>query len=175
VSTEPINADTVDVMYATVRDLASAEEGRGRSFNERAGTLLGFNGVILALAVALGAIVLRPGLGSVGTPVAAAVLLCAVLATGLGARSCVKVLQPRELWHIGIDYIERLPTMAFVTADATWLKGSLSRAVIRQIADERAANNVKRKYLREAFRWLFLGLGFLAVEVGILALRSIGA
>src|SRR4051812_39601783 len=144
-STEPINADTVDVMYATVRDLASAEEGRGRSFDERAGTLLGFNGVILALAVALGGIVLRPGLGSVGTPVAAVVLLCAVLATGLGAQACVKVIQPQELWHIGMDYVDRLPTLEFVTADATWLKGSLSRAVIRQMADERAANNLRRK------------------------------
>jgi hypothetical protein len=171
----PIDPDTVDVLYETVKDLAAAEENRGRSFNERAGSLLGFNGVILALAGAQGALILKKSLGPVGTPLAGAVLLLAVIATGASAFSCVGVLQPRESWHIDMSYIERFPTKAFATADRTWVRGSLMRGLIRQMADERDTNNAKRRHIRAAFRWLLVSLLLLGVEVGILALRSFGA
>jgi hypothetical protein len=171
----PIEPATVEALYATVKDLAAAEEGRGRSFNERAGSLLGFNGVILALAGAQAALVLKRSLGPVGTPLAAAVLLLAVAATVLSAIACVKVLQPHESWHIDMSYIERFPTLEFVTADQAWVQGSLMRGLIRQMADERTANNVKWKQIRAAFRWLLLGLVLLGAEVVILAIRSFGA
>jgi hypothetical protein len=169
-----MNTETVDALYATVKDLATAEEGRGRSFNERAGSLLGFDGVILALAGGLAALVLKRELGAVGTPLAAAVLLLAVMATARSAYACVSVLQPHELWHIDMAYIERFPTMQFVSADPAWIKGSLMRGLIQQMADERAANNAKWQQIRQGFRWLLAGLALLAIEVVILALRSIG-
>jgi hypothetical protein len=103
------------------------------------------------------------------------VLLLAVIATAASAFSCVKVLQPRESWHIDMSYIERFPTMEFVTADHTWLRGSLMRGLIRQMADERSANNAKWRQIRAAFRWLLVSLVLLGAEVGILALRSFGA
>lgn len=169
-----IKPETVEALLENAKALADDEQERGASLKQRAGWLLGFLGVMLSLLLGQARELMRTDLGSVGKPLAAALVLIALVLIVDAARWALRTLSVVELWHVGPEEARRYPTYRYIGKQPEVARGEMLQGWVRQFADERPANDRKAQELQRAFRRLTFGIGVLAAVALILSARVFG-
>lgn len=169
-----IEPETVVALLANAQALAGGEQERGDSLKQRAGVLLGFLAVILTVLLTQAREFARSDLGAVGKPLAAALVLIALVFVLDAARCALQTLALVELWHVDVKEAERYASWAFIGKAPEVARGEMLRGWVRQFADERPANDLKAKQLRRAFSRLTTGVVVLAGLALIVCGRAFG-
>jgi hypothetical protein len=146
------------------QELTSAE-----SLGTRAGTLIGFSGVVLALTASLagGASANNVNLGRVGNPASAFLFLLAVTCLLAAATQAVRAAAPRARGRVNVEildtYREELPSVA----DANEHVGRKQQDVTKLLA---GSNSDRAATLQWAFRWLLVALALVAGQAAIIGI-----
>jgi hypothetical protein len=115
--------ETVEALLENAKALADGEQDRGASLKQRAGWLLGFIGVTLSLLLGQAREFAHSDLGSVGKPLAAALVLVALVFILDAARWALKTLAVVRLWHVDAREAMRYPNWGLHHQEAgggTW-------------------------------------------------------
>jgi hypothetical protein len=179
-----VDAPTVDLaahdnalgeLLEVARQQARVEEDRIASISARAGWLLGFAGVILALVGGQAENVFKdaPSLGSVGRPLASWLLVGAAAMTAISAAAALQALLPKPSARITPEGLARfLEPSSYDTSRAN-IRYAQLRLLIEQVEDDRLGNDRRWDWLSAAFATLLVGLVFLLLHVGVFLERSV--
>lgn len=140
----------------------------GEALGTRAGALIGFCGVILALAATLGRDVLSRDLGAVGRPLATVAFVAAVVVIFVAAVQALRMLTPRQRGRTKPQVLRELRRID----DSEAIHGRLSKSAITIYAEEAAKNDSRGRRLRCAYFTLTAGLALVAVQAAIVALNE---
>lgn len=166
--------ETVEALLENAKALADGEQDRGASLKQRAGWLLGFIGVTLSLLLGQARAFAHSDLGSVGKPLAAALVLVALVFILDAARWALRTLAVVPLWHVDAREALQYPNWGSITKKPEVARGEMLQGWVRQFADERPANDRKAQELQRAFRRLTYGVVILAGVAVIVSLRAFG-
>lgn len=146
------------------QELTSAD-----SIGTRAGTLIGFAGVVLTLTVALSREAFGPGvdLGSVGDPVAAALFLLAVLFLLAAAVQGVRSARPRERARVNPQVFDTYRDERSSVSAADEHFGRKQQDVAERLA---RSNEDRARTLQWGFRWLGAGVYLVAGQAVIIGI-----
>lgn len=151
-------------LHETVTKHLDREITSGEALGTRAAGLVGFCGVILALAATLGRDALSRELGSVGGPVAKVAFVLAVLVIFAAAAQAVLMLTPRQR---GRTDPQVLRVLRGATDPEAEIHDRLSKSAITIYADEATKNDARGRALRRAYGTLLIGLGLVAAQAAI--------
>lgn len=166
--------ETVAALLENAKSLAADEQERGASLKQRAGWLLGLLGVTLTLLATQAREFGRSDLGAVGTPLAAVLVLVALVCILNAARWALRTLEVVSIWHVHVNEAKRYPTWAYISKAPEVARGEMLQGWVRQFADERPANDAKATQLQRAFANLTAGICVLAATALIVCLRAFG-
>ena len=166
--------ETVEALLDNAKALAAGEQERGGSLKQRAGWLLGLLGVTLTLLATQAREFGRSDLGAVGTPLAAGLVLIALVFILNAARWALRTLEVVSIWHVHVDEAKRYPTWAYISKAPEVARGEMLHGWVKQFADERPANDAKATQLQRAFANLTAGICVLAATALIVCLRAFG-
>jgi hypothetical protein len=160
----------VSELLAIVRGLVADERARGQSLDAKTSTLTGFTGATLALVATLAKdVVLKPGLGTVGEPLARVLFVWSVCALTVAAMvGLAGVLRPQARLDIATDELEGFAQFPLIATPVMEIQGRLLNTLIDALIDERRRNDRKAVLTRRTSAALGLGyLGVAAVAVTI--------
>jgi hypothetical protein len=159
--------------FKAVYDVAASHIDRELRSNEaigsRAVALLGFCGVILALAANLAGNGFSDQLGTVGRPLAITSLVASFVAILIAAGFAVRILSPKPRGRVDPRVLRELRDEADAEEDVF---ERLSRSAIRLYKEEGISNDDRAEHLRWAYRALALGLLLVTVQAVTVALSS---
>lgn len=155
-------SETVEALLENAKALADSEDARGASFKLRAGWLLGFLGVMLTILLTQARELPHAKLGALGTPVAGAFVVLALVFILGAAQLALKTLSVVKLWHVEPAEAEKYATYEYVSQQPEDARGKMLRGWVKQFAAERPANSAKAEELQRAFRRLLYGFFALA-------------
>lgn len=177
--TVPLDAhdDTLGELLEVARHQAKIEEDLIASTSARAGWLLGFAGVILALAGAQAQNVFKDAasLGTVGRPLGAWFLVGAAVMTAVAAACALQALLPRPstgITPIGLAAFLEARTYSDSRANVRYAQ---LKVMIEQIETDRVSNERRLDWLGAGFVTLLLALVFLLLHVGVFLERTVEA
>jgi hypothetical protein len=154
---------------------SSTTSGHGAEIADtKAGQLVGFTGVILAVEASLGSSVFDHGIS--GGYSYAFVGLFAVSLLALAAVACIGIrglLSPQETLAFRREYVQELADGDLVLAESVEIKRTLIRTYGRELASEETHNNRKLNVIGRAGVLLLVGVVVLAGEGGILAIEHL--
>lgn len=156
-------------VYEAAADQLERELASNEALGGRAVALLGFCGVILALAATLADNGLPDSLGTVGRPVALVSLIGAFLAVFAAAGLAVLILRPKKRGRVNPDVLRQLRESA---STETEVHDRLSGLAITLYDEQGVSNDDRAKALRWAYRTLAIGLALVTVQAVLGALSS---
>jgi hypothetical protein len=169
-----INGATVEAYLTNAKALANDEETRGASLKQRAGLLLGFEGVMLGILLTQASQLTSDRLGAVGTPIAGVLVAVGVLLLIDAARYALQTLSIVKVWHVGPEESDRYCTYEFLAKDVAIAQGEMLRGWTRQFSEARTANDGKAEQLQVSFTRLLLSMGTLSGVALIACIRALG-
>jgi hypothetical protein len=169
------DAETVDAVVDEAKYHAEFEENRLTATNQRASWLLGFGGVILALAANQAREMLNQSrlLGHVGRPLAAIALLAGVALLIVSIGLALSVIWRAKSWEWNREEIGDLANTSSVQRPRAVAQGTFLRGLLTRILAERDGYGELRRRLTWAFATLAAGLAAIAVNIGVYAVRTI--
>ncbi len=166
--------ETVDALLSATVRVIEDERERGDTADTKAGQLVGFTGVILAVDASLGSDVFDHGIS--GGYSYAFVALFAVSLLALAGAACIAIrglLSPQETLAFRREYVQGLADGDLVLAESVEVKRTLIRTYGRELVSEESCNNRKLDVLGRAGLLLLVGVIALAGEGGILAIQNL--
>lgn len=163
------NPETVEALLDTTWRIASAETGRTEALDRNAATVASFSSVLATLTATLGVRFVE-ALPRAWTLALFLVGLSAFLAS---AGFALAALFPREYLTLGAAYLERFSTWAELREPAEEVRGTTMRTLVRAVARERRANDLKARAIRRSFASLVVGLTLIGVEAATLAVEEV--
>jgi hypothetical protein len=167
--------ETVDALVDEAKYHAQFEENRLAATNQRASWLLGFGGVILALAANQAREMLNQSqlLGPAGRPIAAVALLVGILLVVASIGLALSVIWRAKSWEWNREEIDDLANDDSVQRSRAVAQGTFLRGLLARILAERDGYSELRRRLTWAFATLAAGLAAIAVQIGVYAVRTI--
>ncbi len=146
------------------QELASAD-----SLGTRAGTLIGFAGVVLTLTVALSRDAFAPTaeLGKMGDAVSVVLYLGAVVCLLVAAYKGVRTAAPRERDRVNTKVLNTYREVQPSVPDLDAHYGKKQQQVVENRAD---VNTERAECLQVGFWWLLAGLGLVAAQALIIGI-----
>lgn len=153
-----------------IYDIAVAELERELSsasaLGTRASSLIGFSGVILALAATIGRDTLTRDLGSIGRPLATYSLIAAIVVLVFGAVVASIVVAPRQRGRVKPGVLRELRHADDAEGD---IYERLSKSAITQASEEGAKNDGRGTLLLVATVSVVIGLLLIGVQAVVVA------
>lgn len=158
-----------------VRDQVKAEDERTSGFRAGAGWLLGFAGVIIALAGAQAEKVLdrANALGPVGRPLGTWLLAMAILLVGVAAFAALQALLPRKSRRVSTPQLRSFITERFFERPRGVIRFIEAKSLIKQLDADRQTNERRLSWLRFGFATLAVALAFMMLHIGVFLERSV--
>ncbi len=156
-------------VYEAAADQLERELASNEALGGRAVALLGFCGVILALAATLADKGLPENLGAVGRPIALISLIGAFLTIFIAAVVAVSILRPKNRGRVNPKVLSELRENASTDEE---VHDRLSKLAIRLYGEQGVSNDDRAKTLRWAYRALAIGLALVTVQAVLSALSS---
>jgi hypothetical protein len=166
--------ETVDALLAATVRVIEDERERGDTADTKAGQLVGFTGVTLAIEASLGSNVFDHGIS--GGYSYAFVMLFAVSLLALAAAACIAIrglLSPQATLAFRREYVQELADGDLVLAESVEIKRTLIRTYGRELVSEEQRNNRKLDVVSRAGLLLLIGVVALAGEGGTIALEHL--
>jgi hypothetical protein len=169
--------DALGQLLDVARDQANIEEDRHTATANRAGLLLGFAGVILALAGAQAKNVFdnAASLGSVGRPLGTWFLMAAAVMTAVAAVCALRALLPRPGIRITAEKLAGFLEPSIYENSRSNIRYSQLRVLVEQIAEDRASNERGLDWIKAGFTALVIALLFLLLHVGVYLERTVSS
>jgi heme A synthase len=161
--------ESVEELLEQARDAAEEERSDAQSYGQRAGVLLGFCGVIVALAATQAREVLSrvPELSGAERWIAVISLGLAVLSVGAAAVMALLVLDTKKTKRVSLRELKLFPTSERLKEPKAEQQGRALRGLIKIIEAERAANAVRQRWLRSGAIALVTAILFLGAHVAV--------
>ena len=158
-----------------VREQVKAEDDRTSGFRAGAGWLLGFAGVIIALAGAQAEKVLdrANALGTVGRPLGTWLLAMAILLVGVAAFAALQALLPGRSRRVGTPQLGRFLSERFFERSRAEIRFIETKSLVKQLDVDRQANEQRLRWLRFGFATLAVALAFMVLHVGVFLERTV--
>lgn len=164
--------DTVDALLAATVRIVEDERNRGSTADSKAGQLVGFTGVILAIDASLGRDVFDHGISGFYSDLFVGFFVLSLLALVAAAYVAIRgVLRPQST--LAFRDVPSLAEDDLVLADSIEIKRTLIRTYGRELSEEERRNNRKLEVIDAAALWLMLGVLALACAGATLAARHI--
>jgi hypothetical protein len=166
--------ETVDALLSATVRVIEDERARGDTADTKAGQLVGFTGVILAVEASLGSGVFDHGISGGYSYAFVALFVVSLLA--LVAAACIAIrglLSPQETLAFRREYVQELADGDLVLAESVEIKRTLIRTYGRELVSEEQRNNRKLDVVSRAGLLLLIGVVALAGEGGILAVEHL--
>lgn len=167
-------SETVDALLAATVRIIEDERSRGETADTKAGQLVGFTGVILAIDAALGRDVFDHGISGSYSGVFVAFFAVSLLALVAAAYVAIRgVFLPQRTLAFRRKDVEGLADGDLVLADAIEIKRTLIRTYGQEVVSEEQRNNRKLDIVSRAGLLLLIAVLALAGEGGTLAVRQV--
>ncbi len=163
-------------MLSTTVRVIEDERARGDTADTKAGQLVGFTGVILAVEASLGSDVFDRGISGGYSYAFVALFVLSLLA--LAAAACIAIrglLSPRETLAFRREHVQGLADGDLALAESVEIKCMLIRTYGRELVSEEGCNNRKLNVVSRAGLLLLIGVVALAGEGAILAVEHLAA
>ncbi len=166
--------DTVDALLGATVRIIEDERSRGKTADAKAGQLVGFTGVILAIDAALGRDVFDHGISGGYGDVFVAFFVISLLALVAAAYVAIRgVFLPQRTLAFRRKDVEGLADGNLVLADSVEIKRMLIRTYGQEVVSEERRNNRKLDIVSRAGLLLMIAVLALAGEGGTLAVRQV--
>jgi hypothetical protein len=167
--------ERLETLCAVAREQAGIEETRTAAFTERAGMLLGFAGVILALIAAEAKDVFESSasLGAVGKPLGIWFLVAGAVMTTVAAGCALAVLIRRPSVRIETAQLARFLTASEYDDTRGNILHRQLRVLIEQIQEEREINRQLREWFNTGVGSLVVALLCILIHVGVYLERTV--
>ncbi len=166
--------ETVDALLAATVRVIEDERSRGGTADTKAGQLVGFTGVILAIDASLGRDVFDHGISGIYSDVFVGLFSLSLLALVTAAYVAIRgLLSPQETLAFRRADVRRLANDDLVLAESADVKRMLIRTYGDELMSEEARNNRKLDVVNRAALLLMIGVLALAGEGGTLAVQHL--
>jgi hypothetical protein len=157
------------------RQQAKAEDDRTGGFRAIAGWLLGFAGVIIALAGAQAQKVLdrAVSLGAVGRPLGTWLLGATIVTVGVAAFAALQALLPGDSRRIPTSQMNQFLADRFFERPRVDIRFLEMEKLIEQLETDRRTNEKRWRWLRFGFVSLAVALAFLVLHIGVFLERAV--
>jgi len=157
------------------REQVKAEDERTSGFRAGAGWLLGFAGVIIALAGAQAEKVLdrADALGTVGRPLGTWLLAMAILLVGVAAFAALQALLPGRSLRVGTRQLGKFLSERYFERPRGEIRFIETRSLVKQLDVDRQTNDQRLRWLRFGFATLAVALAFMVLHVGVFLERTV--
>lgn len=163
-------AELLRIAETTVED----ERARGRALDNKAASLVGFTGLILAAETALTKTLFGAELGSVGTVIARGAFFLSMLALLCSAAIAVAgVMMPQKYRGLGRDEIRAFRNPESQAMSELEVRQSMLGAVDAILWQDRPVNDFKAKLIKRVAVGLLVGFAGLAAQGLTIALNII--
>jgi hypothetical protein len=166
--------ETVDALLAAAVRVVEDERLRGGMADTKAGQLVGFTGVILAIDASLGRDVFDHGISGAYSDVFVAFFVVSLLALVVAVYVAIRgLLRPQETLAFRRADVQRLADDDLVLAESVEIKRVLIRTYGEELISEEQRNNRKLDVVNRAGLLLLVGVFALAAEGGTLAVEHL--
>lgn len=157
------------------REQVKAEDERTSGFRAGAGWLLGFAGVIIALAGAQAGKVLdrADSLGAVGRPLGTWLLAMAILLVGVAAFAALQALLPRRSRRVTTKQLGKFLSERYFERSRAAIRFIEMKSLVRQLDVDRQTNEQRLRWLRFGFATLAVALACMVLHVGVFLERTV--
>jgi hypothetical protein len=157
------------------RNQAKAEDERTNGFRAGAGWLLGFAGVIIALAGAQAEKVLdrASALGPVGRPLGTWLLAMAIVLVGVAAFAALQALLPGRSRRVGTRQWGKFLSERYFDRPRAAIRFLEMESLVKQLDVDRQTNEQRLRWLRFGFATLAVALAFMVLHVGVFLERTV--
>jgi hypothetical protein len=168
--------ETVDALLSATVRIIEDERSRGQTADTKAGQLVGFTGVILAIDVALGRDVFDHGISSAYSDVFVAFFIASLAALAAAAFVAIRgAMLPQATLAFRRRDVEGLADGDLVLADSVEMKRTLIRTYGKELVAEEQRNNRKLDVIQRAALLLMLGVLALTCEGATIAVDHMSA
>lgn len=167
--------ETLEQLLKITREQGVSAQERTKAYSDRAGVLLGFAGVILALIGTEAKDVFEgaASLGTVGRPLGTWFLAAAALMSTVAAFDALAVLLRRPAMRIATSQLfEFLEPSCLARSRASLLYGQL-RSAVSEVRVDREANDRIRNWFNAGLISLLAALLFLLLHLGVYLQRTV--
>jgi hypothetical protein len=166
--------ETVDALLSATVRVIGDERARGERADTKAGQLVGFTGVILAVEASLGSGVFEHGISGAYSYAFVGLFTVSLLALVAAAYVAIRgLLSPQKTLAFRRADIQWLADGDLVLAEAVEVKRMLIRTYGEELVSEEERNNRKLGVVSRAGLLLMIGVVALAGEGGILAVEHL--
>jgi len=167
--------ETVDALLAATVRVIEDERSRGDTADTKAGQLVGFIGVILAVDAALGRDVFDQGISGVYSDLFVGLFALSLASLVAGAFIAIRgLLRPQQTLALRRADVERFADGDLVLAESIEVKRTLIRTYGAELVAEEDRNNRKLSVVNRAGLLLMIGVFALAGEGATLAVEHLG-
>jgi hypothetical protein len=167
--------EKLELLLQNVGIQATIEEERRKAFSDRAGVLLGFSGVILALIGTEAKDVFEDAgsLGSVGRPLGSWLLVAAGVMSTIAAVDALAVLLRRPTTRTKTEILASYLDPSYLEASRGRILYRRLAALVLRVQKDREANRRMRDWFNAGLLSLLAALLFLLVHLGVYLERSV--
>ena len=169
------NDDSMGELLEWVRAQVKAEDERTSGFRAGAGWLLGFAGVIIALAGAQAGKVLdrAESLGPVGRPLGTWLLAMAILLVGVAAFAGLQALLPGRTRRVATRQLRNYLTEGYFERPRGEIRFLETKSLVNQLDVDRQTNEQRLRWLKSGFVTLAVALAFMVLHIGVFLERTV--
>jgi hypothetical protein len=164
--------ETVEALLATTVRVVTDERSRGQAADTKAGQLVGFIGVILAIDASLGGDVFDNGITGAYGDIFACLFVISLFVLVAAAYVAIRgLLRPQGTLAFRSSEVKQLADNPLVQAEAVEIKRTLIRTYCDALVAEEETNNRKLDVVNRAGLLLTIGVFALAAGGGTLAVE----